>query len=369
MSGPSWELFVADRTGVRQAQVDTYSSAEVVARVNDVSTWRLDVPTDTEAGALLIADSFARLEVSFAGSVWRSGPVTHLQRTVDLDGDNLEVSGVDDDVWLARRNAHPQPGTAAPPYSTTAYDVHTGVLSTVLAELVNVNAGPGATLDRRVPGLVATPPAPVGPNVSVSARWQNLLTLMQDTAAPSGLIFEVVDLTFRARMPVDRGALFSFGLETLAAWSMVSQAPDANYVVVAGGGVGTARIIRETPSASSIAQWGRCETFDDRRDTTDTTELDKAAAEALAKAAEPVSVTFTPLDTDGQQFGRDWTLGDIVTVRAGGVTVVDQVREVHVTLDDNGATIVPTVGKPTGDLALFREMAGLDRRVRQLERV
>ncbi len=78
---------------------------------------------------------------------------------------------------------------------------------------------------------------------------------------------------------------------------------------------------------------------------------------------------FTPLDTDGQMFGTDWTLGDIVTVIAGGLTVIDQIREVHVTLDDAGVTIIPSVGQPAGDLALFRSLAGLDRRVRQLERI
>ena len=78
---------------------------------------------------------------------------------------------------------------------------------------------------------------------------------------------------------------------------------------------------------------------------------------------------FTPLDTEGQAFGRDWALGDIVTVHAGGLTVVDQIREIHVTLDDAGAIVTPSVGAPAGDLALFRSLAGLDRRVRQLERI
>ncbi|HKY67720.1 MAG TPA: hypothetical protein VJM49_15165, partial [Acidimicrobiales bacterium] len=137
----SWELYVTDRVGTRQAQVDPYESAEIIGRVNDVSTWQVTLPSDSEAGRLFISDSFARLEVVLDSEVWRSGPVSHLERTVDVDGDMLQVSGVDDTVWLARRNAHPQPGTAAPPYSTTDYDVHTGNMAVVLAELVRVNAG------------------------------------------------------------------------------------------------------------------------------------------------------------------------------------------------------------------------------------
>lgn len=365
----AWELYVTDQVGTRQAAVDPYETAEIVARANDVSTWQVTLPSDTEAGQLFLTNTFARLEVVLDHSVWRSGPVTRLERIVDIDGDMLTVNGVDDTVWLQRRNAHPQPGTAAPPYSTTAYDVHTGQVSTVLAELVRVNAGPSAVAARQVPGLAVPVPAPAGPNITVSARWQNLLTLLQDTARPSGLLFDVVDLSFRAYLPADRGVVFSAGLETLAGWTMTAEAATANKVIVAGGGIGTARLIRESSDAGSVMTWGLVETFQDRRDTTDTVEMDKAAAETLAAGVIPVTVVFVPLDTDGQTFGRDWGLGDTVTVQAGALSVVDEIREIHVTLDDAGATILPSVGKPVGDLALFRSLAGLDRRVRQLERI
>lgn len=365
----TWELYVTDRTGVRQAVVDPYESAEVYGRVNDVSTWTVTLPTDTPAGQWFTTDTFARLEVVFDSVVWRSGPVTHLERTVDLDGDSLTVAGVDDTVWLARRNAHPQPGTAAPPYSSSAYDVHTGPMSQVLAELVNVNAGPGAVSSRRVPGLTVPTPAPSGPAVTVSARWQNLLTLAQDTARPAGLIFDIVGLVFSAGPAVDSGAVFSAGLETLAAWTLTADAAKANHVVTAGSGQLAARLILEQSDTTSVGTWGRAESFLDRRDTSDTTELTKSATEALAAGVTPVTVVFTPLDTDGQRFGHDWRLGDLVTVNAGGLTVHDQVREVHLALDEAGATVVPSVGAPAGDLALFRSLAGLERRVRQLERI
>ncbi len=364
-----WELYVTDRVGNRQAVVDPYESAEIIARVNDVSTWQVTLPTDTEAGALFIADSFARLEIVLDHTVWRSGPVSHLERTVDVDGDYLTVAGVDDTIWLARRLAHPQPGTAVPPYSTTAYDVHTGAVSTVLAELARVNAGPSATAARLVPGLLVPIPVALGPTITVSARWQNLLTLMQDTARPSGLVFDVEDLTFHVYAAQNRGVVFSAGLETLAGWRTVADAAPANKVVVAGGGSGTARIIREATSSSSVDTWGLAETFQDRRDTTDLAELDKAAAETLAAGIKPTTVVFTPIDSDGQTFGRDWALGDVVTVIAGGLTVIDQIREIHVTLDAVGETVIPSVGAPAGDLELFRALAGLDRRVRQLERI
>jgi hypothetical protein len=364
-----WTLYATDQVGTRQAMIDVYESAEVVARTNDTSTWTLTVPTGTDAGRIFATNTFARLEVAVDDVAWRSGPVTNLERTVDIDGDMLTVAGVDDTVWLARRNAHPQPATPAPPYSTSAYDVHTGATTTVLAELVDVNAGPGAVAARRVPGLVVPMPEPDGPTVTVAARWQNLLTLCQDTARAAGVIFDVVDLTFHAEIPADRGVVFSQGLETLAGWTLTAPAPTANKVVVAGQGELTDRLIREASDPTSIATWGLAETFQDRRDTADVAQLDQAGADTLAQSVTPTTVVFTPLDTEGQAFGRDWNLGDTVTVHAGGLTVVDQIREIHVTLDGAVATVVPSVGAPAGDLALFRSLAGLDRRVRQLERV
>jgi len=365
----TWELFVAAGSGLRQAMIDVYLSAEIVAKVNDISTWRVTLPTDTDAGRVFLSDTFARLEVVVDGVVWRSGPMVQLKREVDLDGDTLEISGVDDTVWLARRNAHPQPADAGrPPYTLQANDVHTGDSAAVLAELVRVNAGPSAAVDRRVPGLAVPVPPATGGLLTVSARWQNLLTLLQDTARPLGLLFDVVDLSFRVYASTNRGAIFSQGLETLGGWVMTAASATVNMAAVAGGGEGTARIIREIFDRPSIATWGLAETFVDQRQTVDLAELDKAGREAVAAGVKPVTVTFTPLDTEGQTFGRDWTLGDTVTVKAGDLTVVDQIREIHVTLG-NTVTLVPSVGSATGDLALFRKLATLDQRVRQLERI
>ncbi len=109
---------------------------------------------------------------------------------------------------------------------------------------------------------------------------------------------------FHAYAAVNRGAIFSAGLETLGGWTMVAEAASANMVAVAGQGQGVDRMIRESSDPASVGQWGRVETFQDRRDTADPAELDKAAAETLASGVRPTTVVFTPLDTDGQAWPR-----------------------------------------------------------------
>jgi hypothetical protein len=361
-----WELFVTDQLGQRQAQIDVYQHLEAVGRINDVSTWSLVLPTATDAGRYFTSQTFARLEIVLDASVWRSGPLTKYERQRASDGDTLTVSGVDDTVWLGRRLAHPQPNPLGPPQ---AEDVRSGSVSEVLAAYVNANAGPGAAAGRAVPGLTIAPPAPGLAGINATARFQNLLTLLQDTARPWRVLFRVVDLAFVTEVSQNRGAIFSEGLETLGGWTLTAEAPTANQVTVAGGGEGVDRILRESIDLTSAGAWGRIESFVDQRQTVDVAQLDKAASEAIAAGAKPVTVKFLPLDSEGQAFSRDWNLGDTVTVMAGDLKVVDQIRELHVTLDDHGATLVPSVGQAAGDLTLFRQLAALDRRLRQLERI
>lgn len=366
---PTWTLFVADQVGNRQAQIDTYHHFRVIARHNAVSTWELELPTDTDAAEVLLNLQHPRIVLRIDNVTLRSGPVTHLERNITNDGDTLALTGVDDTVWLQRRVAHPQPGTAAPPYATTAYDIRTGQASQILAQFIDANAGPSAVAARRVPGLTVPVPAPVGGAVTWQARYENLLDFVMSKADALGLGVRVVDLAVDVFTPVIRQAVFSIELGTLAETSSTFDAATGNFVYVAGQGVGAARTIVEVNNAQSITDWGRVEQFQDRRDTNDATQLASAGTETLARAVTPPVVTFEPVDSPVQQFPRDWSVGDIVQVRIGDVIRADIVREVAVTLDEGAPVKVVANLGATNDLALFEASIDANRRIRQLERV
>ena len=368
MATPTFTLRIADWTTV-QAEVDSYESATVIARHNDVSTWELVLPTSSPAARALIDASRPRLLVYAAGQVWRSGPVIRLERSVDADGDLLTVSGVDDLVWLRRRLAHPQPGTAAPPYSTTESDDRTGAASQVIAGYVNRNAGPLAVAARQVPGLSVPTPAAFGATVTASARYEPLLTFVQQIATAARVGIRVRDLVFEVFQPAG-AAVFSVELGTLASWTSHVEAPETTYVYVAGGGVGTARLIREYADAAAVLDWGRVEAFRDRRDSTDTAELDQSGAETLAEGAHPPGVAMQALDVPGQSFLTDWNVGSVATVYLGDATITDVIVEAQVTLQPNEpARVAPVVGSPMIDLAQWRALQAQSRRLRQLERI
>lgn len=365
----TWTLYVADQVGNRVAQIDPYSTCQLIARHNAVSSWSLELPTDSAAADALLDTEHPRIVFRSDDVTFRSGPVTTVQRLLNSDGDWLSLTGVDDTVWLARRVAHPQPGTAAPPYSTTAYDVRTGNAAQILAQYADVNAGPSAVAARRVPGLVVPVPAPAGSTVTLQARYENLLDFIAGKATSFGLGVRVVDLRLDVFTPVLRPVVFSIDLATLAETEAFEEAPDANFVYVAGGGTGSARLIVEVTDAGSVASWGRVETFQDRRDTSDPAILGLAGNETLARSVKPPSVRFQPITTPVQRFPQDWSVGDKVTVQVGTRTFVDVVREVVIDLEEGEPVNVVAQLGASGRLALFRATLEANRRIRQLERV
>jgi hypothetical protein len=353
-------------------QVDDFTKLEAVLRFNLADSWILDLParyaSDIGPGAGIV--------VRRGTDVLFSGPVTKPERNWDKDTDSLTVAGVSDDGHVEDRLAFP----SAPPYTGSAYDVRTGAAETVMRAYVNANAGPGAASARQVAGLVLAADGGLGSTVTGRARFDVLGDLLRSLAVSGGdLGFRIVQngaaLTFEVYEPEDRSATvkFSPALGNLHAFTYAPSAPEGNYVIVGGGGEGTARVFSEGGDSASITRWGRrIETFRDRRDTTNAGELAQSRDEELASKAGKMSLTIEPVDTSGIQFLRDYRLGDLVAVEVDGSTIVDVVREVKLTISPAGETVAPTVGTPEaigrGFLGLFGTVRALGRKVGHLER-
>jgi hypothetical protein len=369
--GTQWVVYVRDETGARRAQLDTYSDATLVLRFNAVGDWRLTAPTS--AAATLLATDRYGVEFVRDGEVILSGQVTNRTRKFDASFDGYEFRGVDDNWWLWQRLASPEPATSSQPYDDSEYDVRTGSGSTVIQAYVDVNAGPSAVTARQVESLEVPAVAAFGSTVTGRARWQVLGDLLAELATSAGLGFRINRLAFEVYQPVDRSAQvkFSVALGNVAAFSYSDAAPDVNHVYVAGGGEGTARVIREATDSDSVTAWGRIERFRDRRDTTDTTELDQSGSEALTDGASKRGFSITPIETGSVRFSESYFLGDRVTVVADDVPLVDVVREVVINLNENGETVTPTVGNPDASPErpnIFATVKKLARDVRNLQR-
>lgn len=360
-----------DPDGVRVAQIVDASKPELQLRHQAMSTWSLSVPAAGASGALLAQRGYG-IEVERDGELMLSGPVVKRHRRWALDVDELDLAGPDDLAWLARRLAHPTPTLSTPPYSTQAHDVRTGPAETVIKEYVDANAGPGAVTARRVQGLTVATTLSTGSTITGRARWKPLLDFVRELAATDGFGLTANGLVFDVVAPRTSAVVFSRENGNLGSYDYSDDAPEATFVIVAGQGEGTARQIVEVSDASALADWGRIESFRDRRDTAVEAELTQAGVETLADAASATAIAFDVVDGVAGTFADDYRVGDWVTVELEDATLVDQVREAHVKVSADGDEIALVVGPPTATIlvpALFRRLALLGRDVANLNAI
>lgn len=372
-------VYLLDPNLERVAQVEDFASCELVERFNAVGAWMLTVHANSTSAPLLATPQYG-IEVvrKSDGETLLSGPMTKRRRERTADDNKLVVSGPDQNVWLSRRRAHPQPTTASPPYNSQAYDTRTGVASTIMRQYADVNAGGGALAARQVPRLTLASDPAVGNSVTGQARWQSLLELEQELALAGGnLGFRIAkdgtDLVFEVYQPQDKTTtvLFSDALGTVAEFEYEATAPAATYLYVGGGGEGTARVIREGPEPDEYSTWSRIEEFQDRRDTSDTAVLDQEQAKTLTEKASVTGLSITPIDKPDQMYRTHYDLGDKVTAVIDGAPVQELITEVKTLLTPAGALYArPTIGSVnrSGVLGAFDRLRSIGSRLTNLER-
>ncbi|MFI5802978.1 hypothetical protein [Streptomyces sp. NPDC051561] len=97
----------------------------------------------------------------------------------------------------------------------------------------------------------------------------------------------------------------------------------------------------------------------------------EAAEAALKEGEKSGNFQVYPIDTDYCQFGRDYFVGDKVTVAVDGTEYVDIVREVSINVDEAGKTneVSPKIGQQgSGEpLNLYKTVSELQKKLRRLE--
>lgn len=373
---PPYRVEVRDPARARVGQVDRLTNLELVPRYNAVGGWTMKLPAGTAQAALLQRGGWVSISADSGTRIfdgWIAGRKTERSESAPHDG-TLTVYGPSADKVLLERLAVQVPGQPVTNQSGAAYDRRSGAGETVIKAYVNLNAGPGAVTARETPGLVIESDLARGSNVKASARMSNLLDLITPLAQSAGLGFRVVfntagELEFRVFVPVDRTgtARFAFELGNLVEFTHTEEAARATVAVVGDADDLTARVFREVIDTAAIALWGnRAEVFVDKRDVTDTDELDQAGAEAVVEGGPVDGLSMRAVDTPNLAYAVNYHLGDRVTV-AG---VADVLREVKITWDaESGALTESTVGTATttGTPRMIARLLALTRKVDALQ--
>jgi hypothetical protein len=402
-----YNIYVRDDWFRKVGEVTDFVKLDIIPRFNATGSFVLDMPTDCAATKQLIKPKYGII-VKKDGITVFSGTVTSRQRSFSGDNDTMTFSGKDDNYFLESAIAFPETGGH---FTLQDYDVRTGAAETIMKQYVDYNIGQNAQDFRKL--LTIEADQGLGASITGRARFDNLLEFEASLALKGGgLGFRVAQvdnaLQFHVYQPSDKTttAFFSPLLGNLSAFEYTNENPTCNYVIVGGGGEGKARTINWDADNASIAKYGRVETFLDRRDTTDTAELTQSMDEELTNKAEQNTFNFTPIDTPQLAFGRDYGLGDKVTiiltqpnevidvetlyyfisayqtvpVQSEKVrkiqekldVIQDVVREVKISITPSGETISPVVGTSDSNngsiKGIFDKMKKITRRVSNLER-
>lgn len=405
---PKYKLYVRDEIYRRVAEIDNYQSLTLKPQFNNVGTWTLTMPMKSDAAYQIIQPGYGIVVVRDGQTIF-SGSVNQRNRKWDVSNDTLQLDGFDDNQILKRYLAFPSQ-TGLP--FTTDYDVRTGPAETVIKQYINANIYQGQV--QRAENITIETDQARGQTVTGQARLQTLLDLCISLALAGGdLGFRMIQSgqwpEFQVYVPQDKtkSVIFSPLLGNLISFDYTETNPQANYVITGGTGEGTNRTFVDGRDSNSMVTYGRYEEFLDSRDTTDTTQLQQSVDTELSQKANQTNLSMTTTDTDGMAFIHDYNLGDKVTAiltqpeiiqetdeldyfislyQTGSMTVeklkeiqtvatviTDVIRQVTITIDQNGETINPVIGSPDSTvragLNIFSKMKQMDRRLINLERV
>ncbi|MGW0705083.1 siphovirus ReqiPepy6 Gp37-like family protein [Streptomyces sp. NPDC002643] len=350
---------------------------------NNVGTWKLQINAEHPLAAVLSTPG-AGIIVTGPTDVLFSGPVTKTETAVTATDPlgTLTVEGVDDTIILADMLAWPEPSNGDPATQIRAYDDRTDTAESLMHYYVNANCGPSAPANRRRAGLIMGTNGARGSILSKAARFQQLGELCKELAEPAGLGFRIVqrgsNLVFETYAVADRTKEARLGVvnNTLAGQRVSVSTPAKTRVIVGGDGDGSNRLFVGVDNADSVAaetDWGRrIESFIDERSSTDTAELTQKGTEALADGGTTVKAAqAVPMEDSALDFGRDWFLGDKVSVIVGGSEMAAVVTGMVLKVDSDGYRLGATLGDPTPlspQAAAASAQKDLESRVSSLER-
>ena len=382
---------IIDKNLVSQGPVQFFNlSAQLY--YNAVGSWAITVPyTDFLWNIMMAGDFFVNVNwrgiFTFGGKCENPGYGDSVPGVgSSTNGPYITLSGADYLGLIANRIVYPAPASAWSAQTAAGTDAVAAMkLETAIKHYVNLNVGPGALASRRVSSLSLGTDLARGPAVSYTAKFGtgvdlNLLDVIRALIASGGsgnamgvnvtrnavshsLLFDVYvprDLTGKAWFSRDLGNL------TAIQFSLTD--PTCTDSLVQGSGTNFRQV-----TASGKTQYNQVEQFMDSSSETDVNNLIATGQQAVLTGAAGPTLAATLAETPFLTYGRDFGLGDIVTIEVRpGAVYSDVVSGVTLTADPSQSpplAVVPTVGQNASATATDQKIIGqLSARIRALEK-
>lgn len=363
---PPIRITVYDKNYVRKGYVTSPNSVNIGLAWNAPGLTTFEVNASHSRVNDLVAEG-ARCVVEYRpeGSTWRtlmSGFVSGRRGSGGPDATVREFEVLDDLDELNHMVSYPVP--SQPPSNQAAlavYEVNEPVES-LIKTMVSVTVS-----GQSIPRLTVEPDGGAGRTIRYQSRMHNLGEyLLNRFATREGMGVRIVQTGTTRELQTWTPATFprvlteESGAVVGAEFSITP--PEVTRVVVGIGGTGTDREFHGPPElgyADLVAEslWGiRRQEFIDARDI-EKTDANKVALslerakERLDEGRAKTSLKAELSETGFFKFGIAFNLGDQVSVRAAGATVItDRVREVEIDWTaDGGLLVTPRVGDWSDD--------------------
>lgn len=331
-------------------EIDTYESLMWTRRWSKPGEFQLVVNSHTENVEEL-------LEGRIVSWDHKAGIVAHIEELTAESGkgdDQLLVKGFDLKGILGKRITMPPVGTA--------YDSLTANAETIMKRYVERNAV-NTTTNRIIPLLSIAPNKFRGPSFFYQTRYKGLADELEKISLASGIGWDVYlngdgytfdvmegrDLTMVQN--VHPPVIFSAEFDNVKEQNIVESSLDyKNVGIVAGQGEGVEREVVIVGEASGM---NRNEVFIDARDIEDSAHLPSRGEQKLTEYARIESFETSVLTYGPFVYGKDWNLGDIVTVQNAKRTRTAHLRVEEVTevVERDGYHLDVVFGQPLPTIA------------------
>lgn len=354
---------VLDENGEIIAMIDDFTSATWVRRLRSVNEFSLVIPPTSRSLPLIVPGVTILMP--------DDPPLAYFPLNYNIVSfgaeSQMEIVGPSLDGLFG------SPGRVALPEVGMAHDQYNAVASeTIMKELVNVNAGPGAAVNRRIPRLTIAPTQGRGTTETVWARYQSVLYWLETLASINDFGWHVEydpdtgDFVFEIVEGEDKTdtVVLDTALESLLEFQWVrTEDALANYAYAAGEGDGILRLVAELYTGmTEPTGFDRREVFAPAPDISDANALTTAGMGALEETTRQESFGVTINPAGPYTYRTDWDLGDTVKLRSARWGLERDAQIVSITSSIDGATLRPIrsveIGKslPTRERAIIRSV-------------
>lgn len=345
------------------ARFDSWNALSYTKKVNDVGSYKFDLPYNDPRISMFKLDSIMIVERSLPGlNIPYYPEFVGLMRgetyeVNDTGKQTFSVTGASPNDLLSRRIIN---------YSkATIKSEKSAVAETAICEYVEENCGPTATIawNREIAGTI--PDFFVDPSAGRGILWEgdrayeNLLDVVKDIAKFSSLDFEVLydDVLkmfgFKVFSPIyglnksieeiDRNTglnvygnvpvLFSLEKGNVKNLKYVSdRMGEVNVVSVLGDGDGATRLV-EVVTSPAMTDSPLNQREISRPQGGFISQMQTTGNEVIEDMKAKVSIEFQPLLQESCMYGVHFDIGDIVSVRFRGITESKKIVSVTNTVD------------------------------------